>query len=102
MSAAALRVLLTGRDGQLGQALVAAAPAHWQLIACGRAELDLADPQACREAVRAHRPDWVLNAGAYTAVDRAESDAELAMAVNAGRRRPSPRPWPARAAGCCR
>lgn len=80
---APLRVLLTGRDGQLGQALVAAAPAHWQLIACGRAELDLADPEACRQAVRQHRPDWVLNAGAYTAVDRAESEPEVALAVNA-------------------
>jgi dTDP-4-dehydrorhamnose reductase len=81
---APLRVLLTGRDGQLGQALVAAAPAHWQLIACGRRELDLADPEACRRAVREHRPDWVLNAGAYTAVDRAELEPELALAVNAG------------------
>ena len=79
-----LRVLLTGRDGQLGQALVAAAPSHWQLFACGRAELDLADAEACRQAVRQHRPDWVLNAGAYTAVDRAESEPELALAVNAG------------------
>jgi dTDP-4-dehydrorhamnose reductase len=79
-----LRVLLTGRDGQLGQALVAAAPPHWQLIACGRSDLDLADPEACRRAVRQHRPDWVLNAGAYTAVDRAESEPELALAVNAG------------------
>lgn len=79
-----LRVLLTGRDGQLGQALVAAAPSHWQLIACGRSELDLADAEACRQAVREHRPDWVLNAGAYTAVDKAETEPELALAVNAG------------------
>lgn len=84
MSAAAVRVLLTGAAGQLGQALVAASPSHWQLIACGRSELDLADPQACRQAVLEHRPDWVLNAGAYTAVDRAESEPELALAVNAG------------------
>jgi dTDP-4-dehydrorhamnose reductase len=84
MTGAPVRVLLTGAAGQLGQALVAAAPAHWQLIACGRRELDLADPEACRQAVRQHRPDWVLNAGAYTAVDRAESEPELALAVNAG------------------
>lgn len=81
---APVRVLLTGRDGQLGQALVAAAPSHWQLIACGRAELDLADAEVCRQAVREHRPDWVLNAGAYTAVDQAEREPELALAVNAG------------------
>lgn len=84
MPGAPVRVLLTGAAGQLGQAVVAAAPAHWQLIACGRAELDLSDPEACRQAVRQHRPDWVLNAGAYTAVDKAESEPELALAVNAG------------------
>jgi dTDP-4-dehydrorhamnose reductase len=68
-----VRVLLTGRHGQLGQALVASVPAGLELIATGRGELDLADPSACRAAVEQHRPDWVLNAGAYTAVDRAES-----------------------------
>jgi dTDP-4-dehydrorhamnose reductase len=79
-----MKVLLTGAAGQLGQALMAALPEGVQLIACTRAELDLADPSACRAAVASHRPDWVLNAGAYTAVDRAESEPELAQAVNAG------------------
>ncbi len=79
-----VRVLLTGRHGQLGQALVASAPTGIELIATGRGELDLADPAACRSAVAQHRPDWVLNAGAYTAVDRAESEPALAEAVNAG------------------
>jgi len=79
-----LKVLLTGSDGQLGQALRASRPEGVELLACGRAELDLADPQACRQAVELHRPDWVLNAGAYTAVDRAETEPELAAAVNAG------------------
>jgi len=79
-----LRVLLTGANGQLGQALIAARPEGINLIACGRAELDLADSEACQAAVRELRPDWVLNAGAYTAVDRAESEPDLAWAVNAG------------------
>ena len=79
-----LKVLLTGSDGQLGQALQASRPAGVELIACGRAELDLADAEACAAAVRQHRPDWVLNAGAYTAVDRAEQEPDLAWAVNAG------------------
>ena len=79
-----MRVLLTGRDGQLGQALTASIPDRVTLIATRRAELDLADPEACRRAVHSHQPDWVLNAGAYTAVDRAESEPDLAMAVNAG------------------
>ena len=46
--------------------------------------LDLADQVSYRAAVASHRPDWVLNAGAYTAVDRAEAEPELAQAVNAG------------------
>ena len=79
-----MKVLLTGAAGQLGQALIHSRPEGVGLIACGRAELDLADPQACAAAVWSHRPDWVLNAGAYTAVDRAESEPELAQAVNGG------------------
>ena len=79
-----MKVLLTGAAGQLGQALMASIPEGVQLLACTRTELDLADPAACRAVVETHRPDWVLNAGAYTAVDRAESEPELAQAVNAG------------------
>jgi len=78
------RVLLTGRQGQLGHALLRLCPPGIEVIATGREELDLSDPQACRGAVERHRPDWVLNAGAYTAVDRAESEPELALAINAG------------------
>ena len=92
-----MRILLTGSSGQLGQALRASMPATLagepvELIATARQPepaqgvvgLDLADTDACRAAVIAHQPDWVLNAGAYTAVDRAESEPELAHAVNAG------------------
>ena len=78
-----MKVLLTGAAGQLGQALIAACPEGIELISCGRQELDLADQAACRRIVQAHQPDWVINAGAYTAVDRAESEPELAQAVNA-------------------
>ena len=45
--------------------------------------LDLADKNACRAAIFTYKPDWVLNAGAYTAVDRAETEPELAHAINA-------------------
>jgi dTDP-4-dehydrorhamnose reductase len=87
-----MKVLLTGGAGQLGQALRQHVPAGIELIATNRSgdpatgllPLDLADADACRAAVRQHRPDWVLNAGAYTAVDKAESEPELALAVNAG------------------
>jgi dTDP-4-dehydrorhamnose reductase len=82
--APAMKVLLTGAAGQLGQALIASTPPQVELIAFSRADLDLANPEACRAAVQAQRPDWVLNAGAYTAVDKAESEPELAQVVNAG------------------
>jgi dTDP-4-dehydrorhamnose reductase len=85
-----MRVLLTGAAGQLGQILRQQCPPGVELIASSRSggegliPLDLADPAACRAAIAVHRPDWVLNAGAYTAVDRAEVDAAEAWAVNAG------------------
>lgn len=84
-----MKVLLTGAAGQLGQALIASRPTEMELISstriggAGLEALDLADASACRKVVEKHRPDWVLNAGAYTAVDKAESEPELALAVNA-------------------
>ena len=85
-----MKVLLTGSAGQLGQALLASKPKHVDLIPTSRVgghdqlALDLADSDACRDIVREYRPDWVLNAGAYTAVDQAESEPDMAHAVNAG------------------
>ncbi|MEB3195153.1 MAG: dTDP-4-dehydrorhamnose reductase [Cyanobacteriota bacterium] len=79
---APLKVLITGCHGQLGQALLAAIPEGMEVIPLTRAELDLADGAACRQVVRDHRPQWLLNAGAYTAVDRAESEPDLALRVN--------------------
>jgi dTDP-4-dehydrorhamnose reductase len=79
-----MKVLLTGAAGQLGEALQRSRPGSGvELRALTRQELDLADAEACRQAVEAFRPDWLINAGAYTAVDRAESEPELAQAVNA-------------------
>jgi dTDP-4-dehydrorhamnose reductase len=78
------KVLITGCGGQLGQALLASLPSGMEGIVTTRASLDLSDAEACGAAVRQHRPDWVINSGAYTAVDRAESEPELALKVNAG------------------
>jgi dTDP-4-dehydrorhamnose reductase len=83
-----VRVLLLGRDGQLGRALLAALRApdsskNFEVTALGRMELDFADPSAMRAAVERVRPELVVNAAAYTAVDKAESEPELAMRVNA-------------------
>jgi dTDP-4-dehydrorhamnose reductase len=79
-----LRVLVAGREGQLARALLPAfAGAGWHVAVRGRGSLDLAAPvSAIDEAVRAEAPDLVVNAAAYTAVDRAESELDAAMAVN--------------------
>jgi len=85
-----MKVIITGAAGQLGQALCRLAPAPLELITTSRTggdgsiPLDLADAEACRALVQEHRPDWLINAGAYTAVDKAESEPELAQAVNSG------------------
>jgi len=79
----ALRILVTGTGGQVGGELARLLPPHGEVIACDRATLDLADPDAIVATMRRERPDLVVNAGAYTAVDLAERERDAAFAVNA-------------------
>jgi dTDP-4-dehydrorhamnose reductase len=76
------RILLTGKTGQIGGELLAALAPLGEVLACDRNRLDLADPVAVVATVREFRPAIIVNAAAYTAVDRAESEPALAMAVN--------------------
>lgn len=78
-----MRILLTGADGQLGLALQASCPKDVKLTACSRSHLDITDAAACDQIIGALQPAWVINAAAYTAVDRAEHDSQRAYAVNA-------------------
>ncbi len=83
-----MKVLLTGTNGQLGQALIAKAPKKLQnsylsIIKTTRNDLDLINPINCKRAIQIHQPDWVINSGAYTAVDNAEKDKKSAMQINA-------------------
>jgi dTDP-4-dehydrorhamnose reductase len=78
-----LTALITGADGQLGEALRATVPAGWRVLAFGSRTLDIADEAATRRVIDRERPDLVINAGAYTAVDAAESEPERAAAINA-------------------
>jgi len=77
-----LRILLTGRNGQVGWELERKLAPLGEVIATDRATLDLADPDAVRRVVRVTKPDVIVNAAAYTAVDKAESEPELAMRIN--------------------
>ena len=78
-----MKVLLTGAGGQLGQALARTVPAGVQLLTRTHRELDIADAAAVSGAIKAFEPQVLINAAAYTAVDRAESEPERAAAVNA-------------------
>ena len=77
------RILITGATGQLGWQLQRSFADAGEVIACDRNRLDLGDPEQIRNVVRAAKPDVILNAAAYTAVDRAESEPDLATAINA-------------------
>lgn len=77
-----MKILLTGKDGQVGFELQRALAPLGAVAACGRAACDLADEAALRALVRAVRPDVIVNAAAYTAVDQAETERAAAFAVN--------------------
>ena len=76
------RILVTGSDGQVGRALLKTFAGSAEIIACNRSSLDLANADQIRATVREIAPDIIVNAGAYTAVDRAESERDLAFAIN--------------------
>lgn len=77
-----MRALIAGSGGQLGRALQATVPAGVTVIAPPEAEFDITDPDSVTAAVAAAAPGLVINAAAYTAVDRAETEARAAQAVN--------------------
>lgn len=77
-----MKSLVTGASGQLGRALRATAPASAQVHALHSRQLDITDSSAVHHKVDELRPDWIINAAAYTAVDRAEDEPETAFAVN--------------------
>ena len=80
-----MRLLVTGRDGQVARCLAERLKGRpdVELTATGRAELDLTRPESVHATISRARPDVVVSAAAYTAVDRAEDEPDLAMQVNA-------------------
>jgi len=77
-----LKILLTGKNGQVGRELATRLAALGDVIACDRAMLDLAKPDSIAKVIREHRPGLIVNAAAYTAVDKAESESEAAFGIN--------------------
>jgi dTDP-4-dehydrorhamnose reductase len=80
---APLRILISGQHGQVSQALQEALKGLGELIVLGRDQLDLSQPESIRPVVREIKPDLIINAAAHTAVDQAESEPDLAFAINA-------------------
>ncbi|WP_151635778.1 dTDP-4-dehydrorhamnose reductase [Noviherbaspirillum aerium] len=77
-----MRILLTGRNGQVGYELERSLQGLGEVMALDRKGLDLADLDQIRETIRALRPSLIVNPAAYTAVDKAEAEPELAMRIN--------------------
>lgn len=78
-----MKILVTGHSGQVARELALALAGQGELLVLGRDRLDLADSEAIRQRVRAERPELIINAAAHTAVDLAESEPEVAFALNA-------------------
>lgn len=78
-----MKILVTGANGQVGQSLQQQlANSHWEFVALSRADLDISDAQAVEIAVQKIQPSVIINAAAYTAVDKAEQEVDLAFAIN--------------------
>jgi dTDP-4-dehydrorhamnose reductase len=77
-----LKVLVTGASGQVGRALVARAPRNAEVVGLPRGELDVSNGAEVSEKVKRLSPDIIVNAAAYTAVDRAETEPVAAQSVN--------------------
>jgi len=76
-------VLITGAAGQLGYELQRTAPQSINIIAADRKSLDISDVTSVNSFVQQHKPDAIINAAAYTAVDKAEEEQDIAAAINA-------------------
>lgn len=77
-----MRILITGKDGQVGWECIRSLQCLGPVIGIGRADCDLADASSIKTVLRVAVPDLIINTAAYTAVDRAEGEQPLAQAVN--------------------
>lgn len=85
-------ILLLGSNGQVGQELEKILAPNHKIIPLARPEIDLTQPDHLRQIIREIQPQIIINAAAYTAVDKAETEPELATAINATAPKLSPKP----------
>ncbi|UXM96507.1 dTDP-4-dehydrorhamnose reductase (plasmid) [Bartonella sp. HY329] len=77
-----MKILVTGKNGQVAQALLSQNSTAVSIIALGRPELDISDKASIEKAIKEHKPDFIINPAAYTAVDKAESEVAQAFLIN--------------------
>ena len=82
-----MRILITGAQGQLGRTLKKTAPnkiinKQITLIFKSKNELDLSDEKSCRDVIKKYKPEWIINCGAYTSVDKAEFEKKITFKIN--------------------
>src|SRR5882757_2869347 len=77
-----MKVMITGTNGQVGRALLKSVPAQVDAIGLSRGELDIGDAQSVMSSIQSEHPDLIISAGAYTAVDKAESEPQVAERAN--------------------
>lgn len=77
-----MKIVLFGKNGQLGQELQRTLVLFGEVVAVGHQELDLCDSTALEAFIRSHKPQIIVNAAAYTAVDRAEQERDMAFQIN--------------------
>ena len=77
-----MKILLTGGSGQLGKSIIKLKPLKIDLIAPDRSKLDLSKTESCIKFVKKEKPDWIINCGAFTNVDKAESEKEKVFLIN--------------------
>ena len=77
-----MKILLTGASGQLGESIKLRKPQNLELISFDKFDLNVFDKKKLSEKIKSYRPDWIINAAAYTNVDDAETNEEIAFKVN--------------------
>ena len=78
-----MKILITWSEGQLGNALNSTKPAENEYLFCNKKILDITNYYNCKKIIKNFKPDWIINCAAYTDVDKAEDEEELAFKVNA-------------------